>query len=81
MVSFTAQSRALGVENATGMTTVGALASAAGAIVIYFVSLKVGRAAIAQFAKRVRVSEQERSKRQRDGLKSTDQLQYLLEKG
>jgi membrane protein YqaA with SNARE-associated domain len=55
-VGFTAQSRALGVENAIGMATVDALGSAAGAIVIYFVSLKVGRAAIARFGKRVRVS-------------------------
>jgi membrane protein DedA with SNARE-associated domain len=59
LVGFTAQSRALGVENAIGMATMGALGSTAGAILIYFVSLKVGRAAIVRFGTRVRVSEQE----------------------
>jgi membrane protein DedA with SNARE-associated domain len=59
LVGFTAQSRALGVENAIGMATMGALGSTAGAILIYFVSLKVGRAAIVRFGTRVRVSERE----------------------
>jgi membrane protein DedA with SNARE-associated domain len=59
LVGFTAQSRALGVENAIGMAAVGALGSTAGAILIYFVSLKVGRAAIVRFGTRVRVSERE----------------------
>jgi membrane protein DedA with SNARE-associated domain len=59
LVGFTAQSRALGVENAVGMATMGALGSTAGAILIYFVSLKVGRAAIVRFGTRVRVSERE----------------------
>jgi membrane protein DedA with SNARE-associated domain len=59
LVGFTAQSRALGVENAIGMAIMGALGSTAGAILIYFVSLKVGRAAIVRFGTRVRVSERE----------------------
>jgi membrane protein DedA with SNARE-associated domain len=59
LVGFTAQSRALGVENAIGMATMGALGSTAGAILIYFVSLKVGRAAIVRFGTRVRVNERE----------------------
>jgi membrane protein DedA with SNARE-associated domain len=59
LVGFTAQSRALGVENAIGMATMGALGSTAGATLIYFVSLKVGRAAIVRFGTRVRVSEPE----------------------
>ena len=59
LVGFTALSRALGIENAIGMATAGSLGSTAGAILIYFVSLKVGRTAIAQFGKRIRVSEQE----------------------
>jgi membrane protein DedA with SNARE-associated domain len=59
LVGFTAQNRGLGLENAVGMATTGALGSTAGAIVIYFVSMKVGRAAIIRFGRRVRVSEQE----------------------
>jgi len=59
VVGFTAQSRVLGVENAIGMATVGALGSTAGAILIYFVSLKLGRAAIVRFGTYVRVSERE----------------------
>src|SRR5918911_4722137 len=65
LVGFTALSRALGIENAIGMATAGSLGSTAGAILIYFVSLKVGRTAIAQFGKRVRVSEQEIEKAER----------------
>jgi membrane protein DedA with SNARE-associated domain len=59
LVGFIAQSRALGLENAIGMASVGALGSTAGAILIYFVCLKVGRAAIVRFGTRVRVSERE----------------------
>ena len=59
LVGFIAQNRGLGLENAVGMATVGALGSTAGAIFIYFVSAKVGRTAIARFGKRVRISEQE----------------------
>ena len=59
LVGFTAQSMGLGLEQALGMATLGALGSTAGAILIYFVSMKVGRAAIVRFGRRVRVSEQE----------------------
>lgn len=59
LVGFIAQNRGLGLENTIGMATVGALGSTAGAIVIYFVSAKVGRTAIARFGKRVRITEQE----------------------
>ena len=65
LVGFTAQSRELGVENAMGMATVGALGSTAGAILIYFVSLKVGRTVIVRFGKRIRVSEREIEKAER----------------
>ncbi len=41
------------------MAAMGALGSTAGAIVIYFVAMKVGRAAIMRFGRRVRVSERE----------------------
>jgi membrane protein DedA with SNARE-associated domain len=65
LVGFTVQSRGLGIENIIGMATVGALGSTAGAVVIYFVSAKVGRATIARFGKRVRISEQEIEKAER----------------
>jgi len=65
LVGFTAQSRGLGLENAIGMATVGALGSTAGAILVYFVSIKVGRAIIVRFGRRVMVSEQEIEKAER----------------
>lgn len=65
LVGFTAQSKGLGLETAIGMATVGALGSTAGAILIYIVSMKVGRAAIVRFGRRVRVSEQEIEKAER----------------
>jgi len=65
LVGFTAQSSGLGLENAIGMAATGALGSTAGAMVIFFVSMKVGRAAIVRFGKRVRVSEREIEKAER----------------
>jgi membrane protein DedA with SNARE-associated domain len=59
LVGFTVQSKGLGLETAVGMAATGALGSTAGAVVIYFVSMKVGRAAIVRFGRRVRVSERE----------------------
>lgn len=59
LVGFTAQSKGLGLATALGMGTAGALGSTAGAVLIYFISMKVGRAAIVRFGRRVRVSEQE----------------------
>ena len=57
LVGYTVQNRGLGLENAISMATVGALGSTAGAVLIYFISVKVGRAAIARFGKRVRIGE------------------------
>src|SRR5215218_9164358 len=65
LVGYTAQNRGLGIENAFGMATVGALGSTAGAVLIYFVSAEVGRTAIARFGKRVMISEQEIEKAER----------------
>ena len=65
LVGFIAQNRGLGLENTIGMATVGALGSTAGAVVIYFVSAKVGRIAIVRFGKRVRIREQEIEKAER----------------
>jgi membrane protein DedA with SNARE-associated domain len=41
LIGFTAQSKGLGLENAIGMATVGALGSTVGSIAIYFVALKL----------------------------------------
>jgi membrane protein DedA with SNARE-associated domain len=65
LVGFTVQNRGLGFENTIGMATVGALGSTAGAVVIYFISAKVGRKAIVRFGKRVRINEQEIEKAER----------------
>jgi membrane protein DedA with SNARE-associated domain len=65
LVGFTAQNRGLGLENAIGMATVGAFGSTVGAVLIYFISAKVGRTAIMRFGKRVRISEQEIEKAER----------------
>jgi membrane protein DedA with SNARE-associated domain len=65
LVGFTAQSKGLGLENALGMAATGALGSTAGAVLIYFISMKVGRAAIVRFGRRVRVSEREIEKAER----------------
>ena len=65
LVGFTVQNRGLGLENAIGMATVGALGSTVGAVVIYFVSAKVGRTAIARFGRRVMINEQEIEKAER----------------
>jgi len=59
LIGFTAQGGGLGLGNAFGMAATGALGSTTGAIVIYFVSMKVGRTAIVRFGRRVRVSEGE----------------------
>ena len=59
LVGYTVQNRGIGLENAIGMATAGALGSTAGAVLIYFIAGKVGRAAIARFGKRVRISEHE----------------------
>jgi membrane protein DedA with SNARE-associated domain len=65
LVGFTASSKGLGLGNALGMAAVGALGSTVGAVLIYFVSMKVGRAAILRFGKRVRIGEPELEKAER----------------
>jgi membrane protein DedA with SNARE-associated domain len=65
LVGYTAYSEGLGLENAIGMAATGALGSTAGAIMIYFISKKVGRAAILKFGKHVRIGEAELGKAER----------------
>jgi membrane protein DedA with SNARE-associated domain len=65
LVGFIAQNRGLGLETTIGMATVGALGSTVGAVLIFFVSARVGRTAIMRYGKRVRISEQEIEKAER----------------
>jgi len=65
LVGYTAYSEGLGLENALGMAAVGASGSTSGAIMIYYISRKLGRAAILRFGKRVRIGEAELSKAER----------------
>jgi membrane protein DedA with SNARE-associated domain len=62
LVGFTAQSGGLGVEGAIMLAAVGALGSTAGALVIYFVAQKVGRAAILRYGKYLKIGEGELKK-------------------
>jgi membrane protein DedA with SNARE-associated domain len=65
LVGFIAQNRGLGLENTIGMATVGAVGSTVGAVLIFFISARVGRTAIMRYGKRVRISEQEIEKAER----------------
>jgi membrane protein DedA with SNARE-associated domain len=62
LVGFTAYSEGLGLGNALGMATVGAAGSTLGAVLIYFIAMKAGRAAILKFGKHVRIGEAELAK-------------------
>jgi membrane protein DedA with SNARE-associated domain len=62
LVGFTAQSGGLGVEGAVALGAVGALGSTAGALFIYFVARKVGRAAILRYGKYLKIGEEELKK-------------------
>jgi membrane protein DedA with SNARE-associated domain len=57
LVGFVAQSKGLGLGNAIGMGTIGALGSTVGAIMIYFIALKIGRPAILRIGKYVLINE------------------------
>jgi membrane protein DedA with SNARE-associated domain len=57
LVGFVAYHNNLGIAHAISMGIVGALGSTAGAIVIYYVSLKVGKPAILRFGRYVRIGE------------------------
>jgi membrane protein DedA with SNARE-associated domain len=57
LVGFVAYHNNLGIAHAISMGIVGALGSTAGAVVIYCVSLKIGRPAILRFGRYVRIGE------------------------
>lgn len=55
LAGFSAQINNLGMIAAIGMAIVGALGSTVGAIIIYFISQKIGQAAITRIGKRYRI--------------------------
>jgi membrane protein DedA with SNARE-associated domain len=57
LVGFVAYHNNLGIAHAISMGIVGAIGSTAGAVVIYYVSLKIGRPAILRFGRYVRIGE------------------------
>jgi membrane protein DedA with SNARE-associated domain len=58
LVGFVAYDKNLGIGHAIGMGLVGGLGSTVGAIIIYYVALKIGKPAILRFGRYVRVGEQ-----------------------
>jgi membrane protein DedA with SNARE-associated domain len=57
LVGFVAYHNNLGIAHAISMGIVGAIGSTAGAVVIYYVSLKLGKPAILRFGRYVRIGE------------------------
>jgi membrane protein DedA with SNARE-associated domain len=57
LVGFVAYHNNLGIINAISMGLVGAIGSTAGAIIIYYISLKIGKPAILRFGRYVRINE------------------------
>lgn len=62
LVGFTAYSKGLGLGHAIGMAAIGALGSTVGAIMIYFLTLKLGKYTIIRFGKYIRMGESELQK-------------------
>lgn len=52
LVGFSAQTNDLGIAGAIGMALIGAVGSTVGAIIIYFIALKIGLPAITRIGKR-----------------------------
>src|ERR687892_2598576 len=57
LVGFVAYHNNLGILHAIAMGLVGAIGSTVGAIVIYYISLKIGKPAILRFGRYVRIGE------------------------
>lgn len=57
LAGFVAQSKGLGLEGAIGMGAAGAVGSTLGAILIYFIALKIGRPAILRVGKYMLIDE------------------------
>jgi membrane protein DedA with SNARE-associated domain len=52
LIGFSAQTNNLGIEGAIGMALIGAIGSTVGAIIIYYIALKIGLPAITRIGKR-----------------------------
>jgi membrane protein DedA with SNARE-associated domain len=57
LIGFTAQTKGLGLENAIGMATIGALGSTIGSIAIYFVALKLEKRVFLRLGKYMKIGE------------------------
>jgi membrane protein DedA with SNARE-associated domain len=57
LVGFVAYSESLGIGHAIGMGITGALGSTVGAIIIYFLSLKIGKSAIIKLGRYIHIKE------------------------
>jgi membrane protein DedA with SNARE-associated domain len=62
LIGFTAQTKGLGLYNALGMATVGALGSTVGSIAIYFVALKLGKRVFLRLGKYMKMGESDLDK-------------------
>jgi membrane protein DedA with SNARE-associated domain len=62
LIGFTAQTKGLGLYNALGMATVGALGSTVGSIAIYFVALKLGKRVFLRLGKYMKMGESDLNK-------------------
>ena len=62
LIGFTAQTKGLGLDNALGMATVGALGSTVGSIAIYSVALKLGKRVFLRLGKYMKIGESELNK-------------------
>jgi membrane protein DedA with SNARE-associated domain len=62
LIGFTAQTKGLGLENALGMATIGALGSTVGSIAIYFVALRLGKTVFLRLGKYIRMGESDLNK-------------------
>jgi len=65
LIGFTAQSKGLGLENALGMATVGALGSTVGSIAIYLIALKLGKRVFLRLGKYMKIGKSELDKSER----------------
>ena len=57
LIGFTAQTKGLGLYNALGMATVGALGSTVGSIAIYFAAPKLGKRVFLRLGKYIKMGE------------------------
>jgi membrane protein DedA with SNARE-associated domain len=62
LVGFVAYSKNLGIGHAIGMAITGALGSTVGAVIIYFIALKIGKSALVKLGRYTRISESELKK-------------------